>query len=118
MIKFCSNEVFCPFLLCPTGALAETYRLSKVPCLIGTFDGRTMYNSNNASSLPGNVLNHRRMFLDRVFDLRKKQIDNVLQVWNVCGRWPTTVTTDDEQQLRPWSDDHSLVLLYPSTVRR
>ena len=90
--------------------------MSKVPCLIGTFDGGTLYNSMNASGLPGKMLNHRRMFLDRVVDLRKEQIDNLFQVWNRCERWPTTVTTDDEQQLRPRSDDHSPVLLYPSTV--
>ena len=64
------------------GALAEAYRLSTVPCFIGTFDGRTMYNSINASGLPGEILNHRRMFLDRVVDLRKEQIDNIFQVWN------------------------------------
>ena len=52
----------------------------------------------------------------KFFISRKKQTHNLRQVWKSCGRWPTIVTTDDEQQLRPWSDDHSPVLVYLSTI--
>ena len=63
MIRFCSDENFCPFLLCPTGAPAEAYRLSNVPCLIGTLHEGTIYNSINASCVPGKMLESQKDFL-------------------------------------------------------
>ena len=62
MIKFCSDENFNPLLLCP-----EAHHLSKVPCLIDTFDGRTMHKSINVSSLPGKILNQRGISVDEFF---------------------------------------------------
>ena len=110
MIKFCSDENFNTFLLCP-----EAYRLSRVSCLIDTFDGGTMHKSNNVSSLPGKILNHRGISVDENVFLREEQIDHLFNAWKRCGRWSTIVTAGDEQQLRPWNDDLSPVVLYPST---
>ena len=87
-------------LLFPTGAFAEAYRLSKVPCAIDTHDGGTMYHSPTADALCENILEYRVCFW-WVFKFTQRAIEpfalSVEPLWTmacncVCGRRITAPT--------------------------
>ena len=58
MIEHCLGNSFRTQLLCPTGALAEAYRLASAQRTVDKYDGGTMMRAKNSVPLPRFVLNY------------------------------------------------------------